>query len=90
MEDLEHAIAAALNSVSAENPSNTPDFILAQYLLGCLEAWNAGVTAREKWYGRDKQVTGGSGPDPIAPKESGIGRKKHGGTKRIFRCQRES
>lgn len=52
-DDLEHAIASALNRFSAENPSNTPDFILAQFLLGCLAAWNQAVQQRETWYGRD-------------------------------------
>ena len=50
-ETLEAKIASALNSHSAENGSNTPDFILAQYLLGCLDAWNKGIVARAKWYG---------------------------------------
>jgi hypothetical protein len=52
-DDLEHAITSALNRFSAENPSNTPDFILAQFLLGCLAAWNQGIQQRETWYGRD-------------------------------------
>lgn len=64
--DLEHALASALNRFSAENPSNTPDWILAQFLLGCLAAWNQGVQQRETWYGRDARPTGGSGPDPVA------------------------
>lgn len=51
--DLEHALASALNRFSAENASNTPDWILAQFLLGCLAAWNTGVQQRETWYGRD-------------------------------------
>jgi hypothetical protein len=51
--DLEHEIAAALNRFSAENPSNTPDWILAQFLLGCLAAWNQGIQQRETWHGRD-------------------------------------
>jgi len=57
-DDLEHAIASALNRYSAENPSNTPDWILAQFLLGCLAAWNQGVQQRETWYGRDALPTG--------------------------------
>lgn len=41
-----------LNAHCQENASNTPDFILAQYLLGCLATWNAAVQRREQWYGR--------------------------------------
>ncbi len=56
-DDLEHAIAKALNRFSAENASNTPDFILAQYLLGCLAAWNQATQQRETWWGRDARPT---------------------------------
>jgi hypothetical protein len=47
--DIEHAI----NCNSAENGSNTPDFILAEYLTDCLTAYDRAVTSREKWYGRE-------------------------------------
>ena len=36
-----------------ENESNTPDFILAQYLESCLTAFNTATQQRENWYGRD-------------------------------------
>lgn len=38
--DLRKELAAVLNRHSRENVSNTPDFILADYLVGCLEAWD--------------------------------------------------
>lgn len=41
-----------LNRHSLENGSDTPDFILAGYLMSCLESYNAAITAREAWYGR--------------------------------------
>ena len=66
--DLEHALASALNCFSAENPSNTPDWILAQFLLGCLAAWNTGVQQRETWYGRDARPLAITLP-PQAPQE---------------------
>ena len=50
---LESELCSVLNRYSTENASNTPDFILAQFLLGCLAAWNIGVQQRETWYGRD-------------------------------------
>jgi len=40
-----------LNRHSKENASNTPDFILAQYLVACLAAWNTATQQREIWYG---------------------------------------
>lgn len=48
---LEAAIASALNHACAENESNTPDHILAEYLLNCLEAWSRASQQREAWYG---------------------------------------
>lgn len=45
--ELEHLI----NRQSMENGSNTPDFILAEYLSACLEAFDTAVASREKWYG---------------------------------------
>lgn len=47
--ELEHLI----NRHSQENASNTPDFILAQYLSACLLAFETAIQQREAWYGRD-------------------------------------
>ncbi len=41
-----------VNKYSRENASDTPDFILADYMDNCLIAYNSAVYAREKWYGR--------------------------------------
>lgn len=46
-------IEKLINRESVENGSDTPDFILAEYLCDCLEAFDRAVTAREKWYGRE-------------------------------------
>jgi hypothetical protein len=43
-----------INCHSLENGSNTPDFILAQYLVDCLKAINKMINRREEWYGRKK------------------------------------
>jgi hypothetical protein len=50
-ETLVQKIASALNCHSMENGSNTPDFLLAEYLLDSLAAWNKCIVARAKWYG---------------------------------------
>ena len=42
--------ATAINKVSAENGSNTPDFILANYLMMCLENLDHIVKMRDDWY----------------------------------------
>ena len=53
MTEFEQAIKGVINKYSEENPSNTPDFILAMYLSNCLAAWNQATQQRETWYGRD-------------------------------------
>lgn len=40
-----------LNKYGAEQGSNTPDFILAQFLLASIAAFHAGVGRRDQWYG---------------------------------------
>lgn len=40
-----------VNRYNRENESNTPDFILAQYIDGALKAFDDAVQARDKWYG---------------------------------------
>lgn len=49
---LTEKLAQLLNYHSMEQFSDTPDFILAEYMMDCFRAWNKGVEAREKWYGR--------------------------------------
>jgi hypothetical protein len=41
-----------LNRYSKENSSDTPDFVLAPYLIICLRAFDKATKAREEWYGR--------------------------------------
>ena len=47
---FEDEIRQVINKWSEENPSNTPDFILARYLLNCLDTFNIAVQAREEWF----------------------------------------
>lgn len=41
-----------INRYSRENGSDTPDFVLAQFLCVCLLSFDQGVRERERWYGR--------------------------------------
>ena len=41
-----------INKHSMEHGSNTPDFLLAEYLWSCLVVFNVAVVKREEWYGR--------------------------------------
>jgi hypothetical protein len=53
-EDLRELI----NRHSGENVSNTPDYMLADYLIACLNALDETINKRASWYGRfDKPGT---------------------------------
>lgn len=39
-----------INRYSVENESDTPDFVLAQYIGGCLTAFNRAIRLRDKWF----------------------------------------
>lgn len=43
-----------VNHHSLENGSDTPDFLLAEFLTDCLTIFDRTVAAREKWYGREQ------------------------------------
>lgn len=54
MIDLREEIRKTLNIASRENESDTPAFILAEYLMDCLEAFEKANNRRDKWYGVGK------------------------------------
>jgi len=43
-----------INKYSMENGSDTPDFLLAEYLTGCLVTFDKVVLRRSVWYGKEK------------------------------------
>lgn len=45
-----------LNRFSQENGSDTPDFVLADYLCECLKAFNEATKIRTDWYKPEKEV----------------------------------
>lgn len=49
-------LAALINKYSMENTSNTPDFILAEALLGFLTVFDNTSIKREEWYGKKLKV----------------------------------
>ena len=57
MKPFEKELEGLINRYSKENASNTPDFVLAQYLISCLAAYNIAIQQRETWYGRDARPT---------------------------------
>lgn len=50
MKDLRKQIETAINSTSSENGSNTPDYILAEYLTDCLAAFDKATLQRDEWH----------------------------------------
>lgn len=52
--DFEKELTDLLNRHSVESDSNTPDFILARYLCGCLLAWTVNTNKRDDWRSMDK------------------------------------
>jgi hypothetical protein len=61
---FERELESLINKHRQESASNTPDFILAQYLSACLVAFNVAVQQRETWYGRDARPTRPPEPPP--------------------------
>lgn len=56
-EELKKEIASVINRHSLENGSNTPDFMLADYMLGCLTVYENTLRSREEWFGRKRMRT---------------------------------
>lgn len=55
-DSFRHNLEHLINNQSMENGGNTPDFILAQYLTGCLENFDRTMLRRDQWF--NKQVVG--------------------------------
>lgn len=63
--EFEKELGTLINKQSLENDSNTPDFILAQYLAGCLATFNVAVQQRETWHGRDARPSCDEGIEAV-------------------------
>lgn len=50
MSDFKSELTRLINSFSKENGSDTPDYILAEYLQGCLDVFDKAVSKRSDWY----------------------------------------
>jgi len=74
------ALTQLLNRYSRENASNTPDFILSEYLQATLAAFNAATQRRDQWYDvelrpglvRVGSVKAAALPDETPPTPPGI------------------
>lgn len=50
MSEFKKKLEDIINRCSKENGSDTPDFILAEYLIGCLETFDRATRLRTEWY----------------------------------------
>lgn len=55
--EFERELSGLLNKYSLENKSNTPDFILARYMVKCLNAYNKAISKRDKWFNNSNTET---------------------------------
>ena len=62
-------LESLINIHSMENGSDTPDFILAEFLSGCLRTFDAAVTRRAEWYGHTKPRQEETDASPEAPED---------------------
>lgn len=51
-QEFEEELCTLINKYSKENGSDTPDWILTEYLINCLDVFDMTVNQRETWYGR--------------------------------------
>ena len=52
IKDFQRDLEKIINCHSKENTSNTPDWIIASYLVRCLDVFDDCVNLRERYYGR--------------------------------------
>ncbi len=66
--EFELALRDLINRYSVENGSDTPDFILAGYLVSCLDNFEQTTLERERWWGRGPAEGDLSAePEPAGP-----------------------
>lgn len=49
---FQEELETLINKHSMESGSDTPDWILAQYIQNSLDTFNKAVRARDRWYNR--------------------------------------
>lgn len=54
--EIERELAAVLNRHSIDSACDTPDFILAAYLMDCLRVFNTNTRSRDRWWGWEPTV----------------------------------
>ena len=52
IEGFKKELKSLINRYNQENESDTPDFILARYIINCLYAFSKATEQREEWYNK--------------------------------------
>ena len=55
IENFKHDLAKLINFHSLESVSNTPDFIIAEYLTNTLLEFDKLMQSRDNWYGYNQR-----------------------------------
>lgn len=66
MDEFQKELTALINIHSMENASNTPDFLIAEFLVNCLRAFNLASEQKEKWFAKEV-VEYTNGPASVRP-----------------------
>ncbi len=56
MKTFKEELEELINKHSLESESDTPDFILAHYLVNCLDVFNTATNARRSWHSRAETI----------------------------------
>lgn len=72
-ETFERELTSLINRYSKENQSNTPDFILANYIIRCLDAFSATTIERDMWWGTNEKIEEVFPSSPIIFKDIAVG-----------------
>lgn len=62
--EFERELEGLINKYSSQSESDSPDFMLAEYLINCLNNFNLITRKRERWYanvGNKSDVMKGDG-----------------------------
>ena len=57
MSELAEEFAKVINRSSRENISNTPDFIIGEFLESVLVALEEAINKRDSWYGKKLEIS---------------------------------
>ena len=55
MKGFQDELAELINIHSKENGSDTPDFLIAEFMVGMLNVFDAVLKRRDKWWKDEKQ-----------------------------------